>query len=307
MKETWELMVAFSDQDDRQAAKIKRQVAMWLEKFGRTDFVEGVIDGVETALTDTERDDERTTDERLARAPIALFDEDRSALQSLASSMKKDFGRAIDVRLSMIPAEAWQDCWQPEFIAWRSRSFFIAPIAIHVVTPHGYQRIDIDASGEAFGTGQHNTTRCLLGMMETHWQEWKAASVLDVGTGTGLLAIVASKLGAQDVAGTEISEELVTLAQKNCTHNGVQAHLRCTPLPFDRKSYDLVIANILVPVLHDLMHELVRCLNPTGRLLLAGFVEKEMGPIVTRARSFGLEIEHSSDEGGWMGVALKFS
>jgi hypothetical protein len=86
-------------------------------------------------------------------------------------------------------------------------------------------------------------------------------------------------LGAKILAGTEISHELVTLARSNCESAGVEAHIVVSERPAFDRMFDLVIANILAPVLHDLMPDLARHVSPGGRLILAGFVAKDRLPI----------------------------
>ena len=300
----FELIIRFRDGDDAKRHHAKAAVCAWLARKGRDDFVEGVVDGVHEELTDREHRDATTSEKRMLTAPIALYDRDRGLLEGMVSTLQLKFGAQLACDIHDLSDAAWQNSWREDFTEWCTSRFLIAPVG-SPPSSRPLTRIEIDARGGAFGTGQHTTTRCLLALMESHWHEWQPRRVLDVGAGTGILSIAAAKLGALLVRGTEIDQELVALAKENALRNQVNLQISETPHPWTGERYDLVIANILVPVLHDLMSELQQCCEVGGRLLISGFISKEAGPIVAKAATFGFVVEAESDEGGWQGIVLK--
>lgn len=302
----FELLIRFCDADDHRRQHVKAAVCAWFARKGRDDLVDGIVDGVEDALTEREHRDAAIDERRMLSAPVALYDRDRSVLEAMVSTLEKKFGAQLACDIHDLPDAAWQSSWREDFSAWQTNRFLITPVGSSSSPTH-LQRIDIDARGGAFGTGQHTTTRCLLAMMEKHWRAWQPQSVLDVGAGTGILSIAAAKLGAKRIYGTEIDQQLVILARENAMRNQVHLQVTETSHPWQGECYDLVIANILVPVLHDLMPELQQCCAIGGRLLISGFITKEAGPIVAKAQAFGFEVDADEEEGGWHGVALRRS
>ena len=301
----FELLITFVSPDMADRVRSKERVMAWLESIGRTDIVEGVIDGVETELTDVESDTGLTTDERLAASPVALFDESEGVSRELWRELHNEFGAEVRANIHEITDDSWQRCWRESFTEFRTGKFFIAPLGDALTTPDGLIRVEIDAAGGAFGTGQHATTRAIIEMLETKLPSWSPKSVLDVGTGTGIYLILCHHLGVSRLAGTEISEDLVELAQANCDAAGVTADIRLADTPEFTESFDLIIANILVPVLHDLMPAIVALLASGGRLIVAGFVDKEEGPLVAKAQKHGLQVESLTSENGWKCVVLR--
>lgn len=300
----FELLIRFCDADEDKRLHVKAAVSAWLARKGRDDVVEGVVDGVDDSLSEREHRDAAIDERRMQAAPMALYDRDRSVLIAMMSTLEKKFSSQVACTIHELPDAAWQHSWREDFSPWQTLYFDIVPKGTMPAVSH-LTRIEIDARGGAFGTGQHTTTRCLLAIMEKHWRDWQPGRVLDVGAGTGILSIAAAKLGATLVHATEIDHDLVTLAAENARKNGVLLQIAETPHPWSGKRYDLVIANILVPVLHDLMPELQKCCELGGRLLISGFISKEAAPIVAKARSYGFVSEAETEEGGWCGVVLK--
>lgn len=128
----------------------------------------------------------------------------------------------------------------------------------------------------AFGTGYHATTRVMLEWMPEVIKEGDA--VLDAGTGTGILAIAALKLGARSAFGFDIDEWSETNARENILLNEVdnfEVKLGSTEVIPDGETYDVILANINRNALIELIPELLRFLNEGGRLLLSGLLEED--------------------------------
>ena len=300
----FELLISFSDPDIDVRRSVKNRVIAWLEAIGRFDYVEGVIDGVETALTESEEESGLTDEDRMSVSPIAVFDQSEAQSMELWRALIEEFGGDVRGAISEITDESWQQCWRDDFSPMATRKFFVAPLGDASPTPDGLTRVEIDAAGDAFGTGQHATTRAVIDVMEKSFPVWKPKSLLDVGTGTGIYLILASHLGVSKLAGTEISRELTDLALANCDAAAVSADIILCDRPrFDTK-FDVVIANILVPVLHDLMPDIASLTSPGGRLIVAGFVQKEEAPLMECASRFGFKVESVTDDHGWKCVVL---
>ncbi len=126
--------------------------------------------------------------------------------------------------------------------------------------------------GVAFGTGTHPTTRLCLEWLGEH--DLKGESVLDYGCGSGILAIAASKLGANPVIGTDIDPQAVEAATLNAENNGSNATF-CLPDQLPEKTFDIVVANILSNPLRVLAPALVSRVADGGHLILSGILESQ--------------------------------
>lgn len=301
---SFELLISFTSKDLSDRAQTKRRVMSWLEACGRTDFVEGVIDGVDMELTDHEAEFGQTSEERFSESPLAVFDPVEAYSKKLWHELHVEFGSDVRMAICEISDDSWQSCWRDDFSALATSRFFITPLGDPSSTPPGLARVEIDDRGAAFGTGQHATTRAIIKIMEEKFADWRPSSVLDVGTGTGIYLVLAHELGVKVLAGTEISSELVEVARSNCLTANARANICLANRPAFDSKFDVIIANILVPVLHDLMPDLVAQLAPGGRLIVAGFVEKEQGPLVQKAKTHGLAVAIDAQELGWKCVVF---
>jgi ribosomal protein L11 methyltransferase len=301
---TYELKISFTGDDFAQRSEVKIELTDTLRSLGRNDFVEGYIDGVEMELLPSELALEPISEQRFNDAPVLIYDEHREAMVHLAESIAAKFGRRVELVISDILDASWQSCWTTVFSPFETTRFFIVPSGSEIKTPIGLERIEIDTGDGAFGTGQHATTRAVMRTLEQFVPVWKPESLLDVGTGTGIYLLLAGKLGVGRLLGTEISNELRDVALGNCRRSGVSAEVHVTEAVSFEASFDLVIANILVPVLHDLLGQMVERMSHRGRLVLAGFVAKEEGPIITKAKTLGLGVIHRCEDNGWVCLVL---
>lgn len=166
--------------------------------------------------------------------------------------------------------------------------------------------IDLDP-GSAFGTGTHETTRLMLSALEelADQRDFSRLSLLDVGTGSGILAIYAARRGCRDIRAIDVDPLSVRSAEANAARNGVTdvIHVSDTPLAeLCRTRYDIVIANIIAPVILSLWDEMLLRLESGGTLLLSGLIEKNLPDIRKRleADNFAAVIEYN--DGGWYAV-----
>ncbi|MDO9444499.1 MAG: 50S ribosomal protein L11 methyltransferase [Dehalococcoidia bacterium] len=166
--------------------------------------------------------------------------------------------------------------------------------------------IDLDP-GAAFGTGEHETTRlCLLAMEGVIAP---GMDVLDVGAGSGILAIGAAKLGARSVRAVDIDAATVAVAVENAERNGVDGMIEFGagsvgdiwpwPAAPAEGSADLVLANISSVVLGRLMSLLVAALRPGGTLVASGFLRRDAHEVRAAAEQAGLVVLQDIEEGDW--------
>lgn len=171
--------------------------------------------------------------------------------------------------------------------------------------PGGLQLID----SQAFGSGLHATTAlCLEVLDELVSSEWPE-SMLDVGTGSGVLALAALTLGVPRATGIDIDPGALRAAAENARINGLEDRLQLTPGGPEAVAgtWPLVIANVLAAPLMEMAPALVRRIGHHGRLVLSG-IPSSVGPDVESAyRRLGMRRMTSKSRDGWIGLVLQAS
>ncbi len=215
----------------------------------------------------------------------------------------------IEVRT--IPSEDWGRSWKQHFRPLViGRRLVIAPLWEAGPFPEDQLVVRIDP-GMSFGTGHHATTRMCLEALEAFLDQWRGdpgPRVLDVGTGTGILAMAADALGAERVVAVDTDPEACAGAMKNLVlnhtrdcvqvlHGGVEA-LR----PGTR--FDLVVANLDSRSLRPLFNALKVLLAPHGRLVASGILLEEEETLSGAARAAGLRSIARQSDGEWLCLTL---
>jgi|SRR5687767_9845902 len=208
--------------------------------------------------------------------------------------------RQMDLR--EVPDEDWLAEWKENWRPIVTGRFMIAPPWHNEPVADGQVLITIEP-GMAFGTGTHETTRLCLQAIEKHYE---GGSFLDVGTGTGILAIAAVKVfPAARVEACDIDDEALAIASENARLNKVGDRIRFRTGTVDNstQSADLVCANLTADVIVDLLPTLlaVTC----GRLVLSGILQSQVNIVLDRIReSGGPEPIEITNDGEWSAIIL---
>lgn len=158
----------------------------------------------------------------------------------------------------------------------------------------------------SFGTGYHETTRLMLRLMEDHLRS--GARVLDVGTGTGILAIAAVKLGAASALGIDNDEWSIDNARENVLSNRVGTAVTISPTPVEELSetgFDLVAANLTLNTNIALLHSFRRLLRGDGVLLISGFFRNDLDRVLHHLRAERFQLMDSPAENEWLAMAAR--
>ena len=160
----------------------------------------------------------------------------------------------------------------------------------------------------AFGSGEHGSTRTALALLDRHLDP--GDRVLDLGSGSGILAIAAVKLGAARATGIELDAEAIEVAERNAERNGVAD--RVTFLEGDAAALaplaapvELVCSNILRSVNTTLLPSIARTLAPAGYAIFAGMEASESALFATALAGAGFDVVDEVTDGGWWGVAAR--
>ena len=213
-----------------------------------------------------------------------------------------------DVEIHPIHDEQWASAWQQSFppLAVGER-LFVAPPWETAPTPAGRLRIVIEP-GRAFGTGHHGSTESCLALLDRWLAAKPAGRVLDIGTGTGILAVSAVVLGAPRVAAIDLDPDAISAARQNAAANGVDDRIDVStggPESLPRTAaYDLVLANILTHTHLALVREYRRRVAPFGALVLGGMLVGEDDQVTRALVPHGFTPRDTFERDGWAASLL---
>lgn len=203
----------------------------------------------------------------------------------------------------------WKKGWEPLLIGQR---LVIAPSwKLDQVTATDRVIIQIDP-GMAFGTGTHETTRGCLELLEHFWPlESESASLLDVGTGTGILAIAAIKLqpGAR-VTAFDIDPEAIEVARENAEINGVadDIEIEVNKLSsYAGQEFDVVLANLTADVIIPLAADFPAAMKPQGVLIVSGILREQGDDVIAALTAQQFELIESKPDGEWVSMAFQLN
>jgi ribosomal protein L11 methyltransferase len=193
--------------------------------------------------------------------------------------------------------ENWKQSWQPIEIGKR---LIVAPPWADV--PASQDRVVIRIEpGMAFGTGTHETTRLCLAAIEKYFD---GSSFLDVGTGTGVLAMAAAKLFPNAiVTAYDIDADAIEIARENASLNGVSnIEFHAGTIDESTPSANLVCANLTAPVIVELLPALVGA--SCGRLVLSGVLDEQLDMVAAGLRSLGINDFEVDRDGEWIAIIV---
>ena len=237
----------------------------------------------------------------------AQWNEERlSALRAALADLGKP-NQEQSLFVTLVPVQDWNEAWARSVKPFRIGRLVIRPSWEPVtLTPRDLEII-LDPK-QAFGTGHHATTRMMLEWLQEHIRGGE--EVLDVGTGSAILAMAAVKLGANSAIGIEIDPVAVDCAREYVEQNGVldQIDIVCgtlADLPHGkRESINLVLANLDRQTVLSLAEELSSLASGGARVLVSGILLEQEFEIVERFSTLGLACVSRRDEEGW--VVMQF-
>ena len=219
---------------------------------------------------------------------------------------------AISVR--KIRREDWAESWKRHFKPIEIGSALLIKPSWSKRAPKKGQAVIVLDPGLSFGTGQHPTTGFCLHELAVNFPAKGGnakRSLLDIGTGSGILAIAAAKLGYAPVEAFDFDPEAVRIARENAQKNGVslKVHIRREDVTkmtsHGNKKYDLVCANLISTLLTAERRRIVAVLKPKGTLVLAGILKNEFASVRNAYKGCGLRLVAGRTEGEWRSGAFR--
>lgn len=231
---------------------------------------------------------------------------DKESIDNVVSSFPIENVK-MDYSLELIPNEDWNKEWESKYfqpVVVNDQCIIKAPF--HEVDKSYKYTILIDPK-MAFGTGSHDTTALIMRYLISHKPEGKI--VLDMGCGTGVLAIAANLFEAKETDAIDIDQSAVDNTIKNLELNLIS---HCNVIKGDasaipsNKQYDLIMANIMRNILLEDMDKYEKVLKEEGKLIMSGFYQQDAEIITQKAQSLGLKmIYQESTPQGWTMVVVQ--
>ena len=225
-----------------------------------------------------------------------------SALRASAAQLLTE-ERTLSVE--QLPVRDWRTAWHEHFDLIRvpgPRTIIVRPP--HIQYESNPDEIVVElVPGLAFGTGQHQSTRLCLGLLAEYIGGGER--VLDVGTGSGILAVAAAKLGAASVIATDIDPVAVDAARQTVRQNRLSDRVDVVEgsVP-SAERFDVVVANLTADLLQYLAQDLASALRPGGSVLASGLIAARRDEVVSTLEACGLRCQADRSEDEWRALAL---
>ncbi len=218
-----------------------------------------------------------------------------NAIETYLEELKRLHSGYLDINIDLnhIVEENWVDSWKKYFTPIKVGEFLVVKPTWETYVPNPDEIVIEINPGRAFGVGTHPSTRLVLQRLEELYKKGELAhkEVLDIGTGSGILAISAAKFNVASVLGVDIDEDAVETARENVHLNHVHEKVAITSTPIWELegSYDIVLANLDRDTLIFLSKEIARLVKKTGILITSGILEKQAQAVKKAFSKYGLE------------------
>jgi ribosomal protein L11 methyltransferase len=237
---------------------------------------------------------------------VAYFDESLSIeLREEINVLLADFDvTQPQMRWSVYEDIGWSKRWREFFKPLEIGNRLVICPSWEEYKPNAAQRVLKLDPGMAFGTGQHPTTRGTLLLLDKHLTT--GDRILDVGCGSGILAIASLLLGAKQAIGIDNDPDAVIIAQENAIQNGLseQAEFKVGVASELHEQFDLVMANIQAEILQQTAADLLTCVKNTGILIMSGILNNKVKDLVKTYIDLGAILCDTYCEEEWFSIAM---
>ncbi|MCR4441340.1 MAG: 50S ribosomal protein L11 methyltransferase [Peptococcaceae bacterium] len=233
----------------------------------------------------------------------AKLEELRESLAEIARRLGKE---PYEINIATVREEDWASSWKAFFKPVKLGSRLVVRPTWEEYAPSGEEIVvDIDP-GMAFGTGSHITTILCARLLEKY--TYPAMRVIDVGTGTGILAICAARLGAGEVVALDCDQTAVDTAAENVKKNRMEDVVKvekCDLLSGLRTKADLVVANIIADVIVRLLPQVRTRLRPGGVFIASGITDERKDEVMDAAARYNYGLLEQKSQEGWTALVWR--
>ena len=229
-----------------------------------------------------------------------ILKEEREFLlkQGLSEDELGDWKISFEEKQNEDWSKKWKENWDVTHISDR---VIIVPSWLEYNKKDGEIVVSLDR-GHAFGTGTHQTTQLCVKAME-QFPDFK--TVADIGTGSGILAIIAKKMGAEYVYGCDNDPDVIDVAKENAQKNNAECIFEYSTADKITEKFDFVCANILHNVLSDIMHDLKNITKNNGKIALSGILDEKKKVVLDAIKENSLTILKTNYQDQWVSYVIE--
>ena len=243
-------------------------------------------------------------------ASVSLFlpaDQNYNMAISFIRERLESEGVESKIEIVGVNEEDWANSWKKYYTTLHiGKRTVIVPMWEEYEAKEGEIVVKMDP-GMAFGTGSHETTRLVIELLEKYTKQ--GVRMLDVGTGSGILAICASKLGAGECKAYDIDPVAVKVANENIAESG-QTNVTCEvsdllkQVDLDGGKYDLICANIVADIIIRMTPDIGRFMKDDCVLLCSGIIKERADDVTAKLNEYALKVIERIDDNGWCALAV---
>ena len=225
--------------------------------------------------------------------------------ESLVNEALKDISEMIpfSYEVNFIKAENWNETWEKNFdpVMVAGKCFIRAPF--HASNPEAEFELVIEPK-MSFGTAHHETTSMMIELILG--KSWEGKKVLDMGCGTGILAILCAKMGASEIVAIDNDEWAFLNAVENIERNntGNIKVLQGDDALIEDQNFDVIIANINRNILLGQIQNYSKALNTDGEIFLSGFYEEDVNILLEEAEKYNLKLKQKITKNNWVAMIV---
>ena len=299
------------------------KVTVKTDKLEETAAVMGMLDNglmiedysdIETNLKTVYGDliDEAILNADKSVAAVSIFVPEEKNYNDYIAFLKERFQTfEINAKIELIglKEEEWSTAWKKYYKPIKvSDRLVIVPMWEDYESKNNEVIVKMDP-GMAFGTGTHETTRLVAGLIEKYLKP--DDKVLDVGTGSGILSICAAKLGAGSCAAYDIDPVAVRVAKENCEKNGCADKIECgvsdllKDVNIPEGGFDFAVANIVADIIIRLSPDIGRCLATGAYYITSGIIDEREADVLEAMSKQNFEVCETVHENGWCAIVFR--
>ena len=228
---------------------------------------------------------------------------DISRIEFLSRGLSEEDLGSWEFTLEEKQNEDWSKKWKEQWdVTHVSDKIAVVPDWIEYKPKDGEITIKLEP-GCAFGTGTHQTTQLCMKALEKYMK--RGDKVADIGMGSGILSILAKKLGASYVYGSDTDETVIEVAKENAIKNGVECKFELGSADKVNDEFDFVVANILHFVLAEIMSDLKYIMKPAALMSLSGILYEKRQMVIDAYEKAGLELVEEIQQDQWTSFVVK--
>ena len=217
-------------------------------------------------------------------------------------------GIKVEISVSGVNEEDWANSWKAYYKPIKIGEKIVIVPAWEKYSASPEEIVVRMDPGMAFGTGTHETTRLIIGLLQKYVKP--GMSLLDVGTGSGILAICGAKLGADECKAYDIDPMSVRVANENIRESGLESVITCEQSDLLRQvenrigGYDIICANIVADIIIRMTPDVAPFMGKQTVLLASGIISERCDDVVKCFEQHGFKIVERAEDNGWCALAV---